>query len=238
MGAGHNERMQPEPTPRAAPPGRMLPADPPGATNVAGRRVQGLEDGFGETWDKRFSVHLPGQPSPAEVMRTWKAEFGRFWPEGSRFTAPARGLRAGELAGVELEGPAGGAVSTGVAVDDATPTSFTLRTPQGHMFAGWIRFRTLKADTGTEARIEMRIRPSDPVYQLGLWFGGNRGEDRFWQSTLAALARYLGEPGIVRTQRRRVSGRFTWRNAANLRYNAGLRTTFGRLRSVLAGRSG
>jgi len=207
---------------------------------VAGRRIQSLADGFGETWDKRFSVHLRGQPSPAEVMRAWKAEFGSFWPEGSRFTAPARGLRPGELAGVELEGPAGGAVSTGVAVDAATPTSFTLRTPEGHMFAGWIRFRTLKADPGTEARIEMRIRPSDPLYQLGLWLGGNRGEDRFWQRTLAALAARFGEGPPVTVRRRRVSRAFTWRNAGNIRHNAGLRTTAARLdtaiRRLLRGR--
>jgi len=225
--------MEPEPAPGASPPGRLFRHDPPGASNVAGRRIQSLDDGFGETWDKRFSVHLRAQPSPAEVMRTWKAEFGSFWPEGSRFTSPARGLRPGELAGVELEGPAGGAVSTGVAVDDAGPTSFTLRTPAGHMFAGWIRFLTVKADPGTEARIEMRIRPSDPLYQVGLWLGGNRGEDRFWQRTLSALSARFGESAPVRTRRRRVSRRLTWRNAGNIRDNAGLRTTFARLEGAI-----
>lgn len=206
-------------------PGRELPQDPPGAENVEGRRIQSLDDGFGERWFKSFTIQLPGQPDPGRVMAIWKAEFESFWPEGRRFFRPAHGLWPGEVAGMELDAPGGGGVSTGVAVDESSRTSLTLRTPQGHMFAGWIRFSTVPAASGTEARIETEIRPSDPLYQVGLWLGGNRSEDHFWEAVLTAVGRRFGEHSPVSTERQRLSRQFTWRNATNVRYNAGVRTT-------------
>ncbi len=217
----------------AAPPGRILPAGPEGFDNIEGRRIQSVSDGFGELWFKRFSLLLRGQDDPVRVMATWRADFDSFWPGGAHFLEPDRGMRAGEVAGVELKGPVGAVLATGVALDSTSPTQFTLRTIQGHMFAGWIRFSTRPAAPGTEARIEMAIRPSDPVYQVALWLGGNHGEDRFWEEILSALARRFEEDGAtVERESRCVSRRFTWRNATNLRYNAGMRSTLARLRDT------
>src|SRR5690606_40522956 len=106
-------------------------------------------------------------------------------PGGANFLQPDHGMHAGEVAGVELEGPVGAVLSTGVALDSASPTQFTMRTVQGHVFAGWIRFSTRSATPGTEARVEMAVRPSDPIYQVAIWLGGNKGEDRFRQELLS-----------------------------------------------------
>ena len=50
--------------------------------NVTGRRVVGPVQGFGRMWQKTARVALRGaEVTPAEVIRTWKAEVQRFWPE-------------------------------------------------------------------------------------------------------------------------------------------------------------
>ena len=54
--------------------------------NVTGRRVVGPVQGFGKMWQKTMRVELAGTDvSPAEVIKTWKAEFQRFWPERNWF---------------------------------------------------------------------------------------------------------------------------------------------------------
>src|SRR5438445_787110 len=51
---------------------RTVPADAVNA-NVAGRRVAGAAQGFGQLWHKRFRVRLDGaRVSPQEVIRVWK----------------------------------------------------------------------------------------------------------------------------------------------------------------------
>ena len=59
--------------------------------NVTGRRVVGPVQGFGKMWQKTMRVELTGaEVAPAEVIKTWKAEFQRFWPERNWFYAPWR----------------------------------------------------------------------------------------------------------------------------------------------------
>lgn len=117
-------------------------------------------------------------------------------------------------------------------MDDAAPRHFTLRTPEGHMFAGWVRFKAAPAPSGTVATAEMIVRPSDPLYQVGLWFGGNRAEDRFWMHTLQRLAMRFAAPPSVMTERRLLSRSFNWRAAGNVRHNAAMQTLLGQLGSV------
>ena len=51
-------------------------------------------------------------------------------------------------------------LSTGVMVLYADEESFTLMTPQGHMFAGWITFSAIEDgdDTVAQAQVLMRAR--------------------------------------------------------------------------------
>ncbi|MCC7364819.1 MAG: hypothetical protein IT303_10645 [Dehalococcoidia bacterium] len=209
----------------AAAPGPPIDQPVPGTRNVEGKRPQTARQGFGETWWKRFFVALPGQPDAAAVMRTWKAEFNELWPEEGHFFRPVRGIRAGEVAGFELDAPVG-TVSSGVVITAADDTSFTFVTPQGHMFAGWIRFATEPAAGGTIAEITMEVRASDPLYQLGMWLGGNRAEDAFWRETLANVARRFGEEPRVAVHRKRRSRQLAWRQAGNIRHNAAIRTAW------------
>ena len=49
-------------------------------------------------------------------------------------------------------------LSTGVLVIYADDESFTLMTPQGHMFAGWITFSAYEEDGGTVAQAHVLMR--------------------------------------------------------------------------------
>src|SRR6478672_675195 len=66
--------------------------------NVTGRRVAGAATGFGQLWQKSFSVRLDGATvTPREVIRVWKENFGDFWPKGQRMFLPATGIAPGEV---------------------------------------------------------------------------------------------------------------------------------------------
>ena len=122
----------------------------PGARNinVAGRRQTSPIQGFGRMWQKTYRV-APGRHRPArrsEVIETWKEHFPEFWPKGNRFFAPLAGIAPGEVAALDLSMPGGLKLSTGVLVLYADDESFTLMTPQGHMFAGWITFSAFVED--------------------------------------------------------------------------------------------
>ncbi len=97
-------------------------------------------------------------------------------------------------------------LSTGVMVLYADEESFTLMTPQGHMFAGWITFSATEVEDETVAQAQVLMRASDPIFEIGLTMGGHKQEDRFWQHTLTAPGRPLrprgrgGHPGRLRRQ--------------------------------------
>src|SRR5262249_41541492 len=115
-------------------------AAPPGSINlnVEGRSVVSPLQGFGKMWQKTYRVRLVGAGvTPTQVIAAWKANFQRFWPKGNRFYVPLTGITPGEVALLNLK-TGGMPLSTGVLVLYADNESFTLMTPQGHMFAGWI----------------------------------------------------------------------------------------------------
>ena len=58
-------------------------------------------------------------------------------------------------------------LSTRVIVLYADHESFTLMTPQGHMFAGWITFSALEVEGETVAQAQVLMRASDPIFELG-----------------------------------------------------------------------
>ena len=193
--------------------------------NVAGRRPTSPIQGFGRMWQKTYSVELVGASVlPAEVIAIWKRDFPSFWPKGNRFFAPLAGILPGEVATFDLAMPGGLKLSTGVLVLFADAESFTLMTPEGHMFAGWITFSSFREASVTVAQAQVLIRASDPLYEVGMVLGGHAKEDHHWQQTLASLARSFGVAGTVVTESVCVDRRRQWRRATNVWRNAGIRS--------------
>jgi hypothetical protein len=173
-------------------------------------------------WQKTYRIPVAGH-TPEEVIATWKAEYGRFWPTYNKFYAPIAGIKPGEIGLIKgASGPV--RLSTGVMVLYADDVSFTYMTPEGHPFAGWITFSADEKDGVTHAQAHALIRANDPLYELGFMFGGNRQEDRMWQHTLRSLAEYLGAPGEVTTTRIKVDRKRQWRQFGNIRHNSAIRT--------------
>jgi len=106
-----------------------------GQDTVTGKRVSGPVQGFGQMWQKTFTVRLPADEHPPEaVVATWKVAFPTYWPKGSNFYAPLSGITPGEVALLEVAPVPGSPVkmSTGVLVIYADRESFTFMTPEGH----------------------------------------------------------------------------------------------------------
>jgi hypothetical protein len=215
-----------EDAPYWAPMVERLAVSGDGAGLVHGRRLQGPLQGFGKMWQKTYRVRLPAATAtPSEVIGVWKQEFPSFWPKGNRFYAPLVGIAPGEVALISLSaGPM--RLSTGVMVLYADAESFTLMTPQGHMFAGWITFSAFEEDEDCVVQAQVLMRAQDPLSEVGLTLGGHKAEDRFWCSTLRALVGRWNveqEPDVSVVC---VDPRRRWSQAGNIWHNAGIRSTF------------
>jgi hypothetical protein len=192
--------------------------------DVHGRRVMSPLQGFGRMWQKTYTTSVPAsRATPAEVIAIWRARFGEFWPDGNRFYGPLTGIAPGEVARIDMDVPGRVTLSTGVLVLYADDVSFTLMTPQGHMFAGWITFSARAAGAATIIEAQVLMRAGDPLFELGLTFGGHRQENRFWAQTLTALAADLGYAADVTTGVVCVDRRRQWRRWRNVRQSAALR---------------
>src|SRR4029453_908776 len=149
---------------------------PEGANNinVEGPRLASPIQGFGKMWQKTYQVRIPAERvSSADLITTWKQRFPDFWPEGSSFYGPLTGIAPGDVALLNMTLPGRMKLSTGVMVLYADAESFTLMTPQGHMFSGWITFSATERDGDTVAEAQVLMRASDPIYELGLALGGH-----------------------------------------------------------------
>jgi hypothetical protein len=194
-------------------------------TNVAGRRLTGPVQGFGKMWEKSYSLDAGQVTTPQDAIATWKAHFPEFWPKGNRFAGALAGISPGDVALLDLAMGGGVKLSTGVFVLYADAESFTLMTPQGHMFAGWITFSAEQAGESTVIRAHVLMRANDPLYEIGMTFGGHSKEDRFWAQTLTALGTRLGvQDPQVETKSTCVDSRRQWRHASNVWHNAMLRS--------------
>ena len=204
------------------------------AANVVGRRLTGPVQGFGKMWRKTYRLDVGPGISPRHAIATWKEHFAEFWPQGNWFEAPLTGIKPGEVAVLDVGIGGGVRLSTGVFVLYADEKSFTLMTPQGHMFAGWITFSAERAEGGEpEAREErstivqtqVLMRANDPLYELAMTLGGHRKEDQFWVQTMTALAKYLGAPSAdVRNRTVCIDPRRQWGNAGAVWHNSMVRT--------------
>jgi len=154
---------------------------------VTGKRVSGPLQGFGQLWQKTFSVRLDGtEVTPAALIATWKEHFPEFWPNGQQFYGPLSGIAPGEVALLEIRPLPGAPVklSTGVLVVYADDESFTFITPEGHTLSGWITFSARRVDDVTIAQVEALERPSDPFDELAYMLVGNNQNNKFWQGTM------------------------------------------------------
>jgi hypothetical protein len=196
-----------------------------GHINVTGRRPMAPMNGFGRMWQKTYRTVI-GTPdlAPATVIAAWKEHFSEFWPASNRFFAPLAGIAPGEVAALDLSMPGGLKLSTGVLVLFADEESFTLMTPEGHMFAGWITFSSFVEDGATFAQAQVLMRAGDPLYELGMTFGGHRQEDAHWVHTLTSLAAHFGASAEVEVQALCVDRKRQWSRAANVWQNAGIRS--------------
>jgi len=202
--------------------------------NVDGRRLTGPIKGFGQMWQKTYKVRLPGVTlTPHEIVDAWKKNFGAFWPKVNRFYGSVIGIAPGEVAVLNLAGPGGvtgpgGAplISTGVLVIYADDVSFSFMTPQGHIFAAMITFSAHEEDGAPVAQVQVLIRASDPLYELGCWLGVvHKTEDAHWHTTLTNLAAHFGVQNAgVEQKNTLVDPRLQWSEAKNIWHNAAIRT--------------
>ena len=198
-------------------------------TNVAGRRLTGPVQGFGKMWQKTYRMNAGSQIEPTHAIAVWKEHFPEFWPKGNRFAGALTGINPGDVALLDLAIGGGVKLSTGVFVLYADAESFTLMTPQGHMFAGWITFSAEReggeADGVTVVQALVLMRANDPLYEAAMTFGGHRKEDKFWAATLTALGERLGVPDPkVETKTTCVDSKRQWRHANNVWHNSMIRS--------------
>ncbi len=204
--------------------------------NVEGKLVNGPLQGFGQMWQKTYRITLRGDSlSAKDVIKAWKEHFPDFWPAGNRFYGPLTGIAPGEVALLNLSMPGGITLSTGVLVLYADEESFTLMTPQGHVFAGWITFSAYDEDKSIVTQAQVLMRASDPMYEMGLRFGGHKQENLFWEHTLQALAAHVqGDTAIpVQTELICVDPHLQWSQAKNIWHNAAMRTAMYKMTAPL-----
>ncbi len=127
--------------------------------NVDGRQIAGPLQGFGQLWQKTYRIRLAGaQVTPQEVIQTWKANFGKFWPKGNKSYGSLTGIAPGDVAVLNLAGPGGMPLSTGIIVIYADDESFSFMDPEGHMFAAMITFSAFEDEGVTVAQVQPLIR--------------------------------------------------------------------------------
>ena len=194
--------------------------------NVEGRRLASPIQGFGKMWQKTYQIRIPTtKVSAIELVETWKQHFPDFWPEGNQFYGPLTGIAPGEVAVLNMTLPGKMKLSTGVMVLYADEESFTLMTPEGHMFAGWITFSATEVEDETVAQAQVLMRASDPIFELGLTLGGHKQENVFWEETLTNVAKRFGHEGDVDTAVVCVDQKRQWGRWRNLWQSSAIRST-------------
>lgn len=192
--------------------------------NVQGRRLVGAVQGFGPLWQKTYWTRLAGaEVTPAEVVERWKRDYPDFWPDNAHLHRAVSRLEPGDVAVINAS-QSGLRLSTGVMVMYVDDESFAFALPEGHMFAGWITFSAHRDGDTTVAQVQPFFRTSDPLYDVmfTMWF--DRKEDQIWHHTLRSLAACFGVDAVVQQSATCLDPKRQWRNAGNVRFNAGIRS--------------
>ena len=192
--------------------------------NVEGRRPTGPLQGFGQLWQKTYEVRVPG-PTPEQLIAVWKEKFGDFWPDYSKFYAPAGGISPGEVAVIGGgKGPA--KVTTGVRVIYADERSWSYMTPEGHPWAAIITFSAHEAEgPDSIARVHLLVRANDPLYEASFKVYTSRLEDKIWTHTLTQVARHFGaEDPEVSMDVILIDKHRQWAHMRNIWKNSAVRT--------------
>ena len=199
---------------------------PEGAVNlnVDGRRVIGALQGFGQLWQKTYTLRLEGaEVTPEEVVALWKREFPDFHPPESRFYPSLEGVEPGEIMLINAS-VQGMPVYTGVMVLYSDDVSFTVMTAEGLPEAGWNTFSAYEEDGVTVVQIQSLARASDPIYEVGFRLFGSTAQEKIWGHVLSNLAERFGVRGRVRLERACVDPKLQWYRVGNIWHNAGLRS--------------
>lgn len=199
---------------------------PAGAVNlnVEGRRVVGALQGFGQLWQKTYTVRLTGADVTAEeVVRIWKQEFPDFHPPQSRFYPSLDGVAPGEVMLINAS-VQGMPVYTGVMVLYSDEVSFTVMTAEGLPEAGWNTFSAYEEDGTTVVQIQSLARASDPIYEVGFRLFGSTQQERIWTHVLSTLAERFGVRERVHLEKACVDPKLQWFRVGNLWHNASLRS--------------
>lgn len=192
--------------------------------NVEGRNVVGPLQGFGQLWQKTFSICMPDLTvTPAEVVQTWKASFPTFVPKGQQFYPSLSGIQPGQIILINAS-VTGVPVSTGVMVLYADEESFTLMTPQGHPESGWVTFSVALEEEGLICQVQTLARANDPLYEIGFRLLGTGNQDGVWKHVLTSLAAHFGATVNVQTARLCLDPHIQWKEAKNIWQNAVIRT--------------
>ena len=199
---------------------------PDGAVNlnVEGRRVVGALQGFGQLWQKTYTVRLTGaNVTPTEVVRVWKEDFPSFHPPQSRFYPSLDGVAPGEVLLINAS-MRGMPVYTGVMVLYSDEESFTVMTAEGLPEAGWNTFSAYEEDGVTVAQIQSLARANDPIYEVGFRVVGATAQEQLWTHVLKSLAAHFGVNEPVALEKACVDPKVQWSQIKNVWHNAGARS--------------
>ena len=194
--------------------------------NTEGRHTTGPVRGFGSLWRRTYAIRLVGAATtPPEVVQAWKERFAGFWPPSGRYYGADKPIEAGDVALLNLAGPAGMIIATGIRVIYADGESFCFISAAGHMFGGMITFSAHEDNGASVAQVQALLRASDPLFEMAVRLGiATKPEDRFWQGALKNLAAHFGVEGQpVSQQAVLLDSSLQWSKVKNLWYNAAIR---------------
>ena len=152
----------------------------PSPTDIGGKRPMSPDPGLREDVAEDLPRALAGELGP-EVIADGSCASRSFWPEGNRFYGPLTGIAPGEVA-LHRHGDArprhavhrraGALRRRGVVHADDAAGPHVRRLDHLQRRGGRRRTPLVQA--------QVLMRASDPLYEIGLTFGGHRQEDRFW----------------------------------------------------------
>lgn len=148
------------------------------------------EDGVGALERKRFWTDIRGSRySAPELLRFFREHISEIMP--IEFEAePNVPNRAHP--GETLTGAIPGRGNFQVRVEEASDTSVTLATLEGHPLAGTVTFSAEEIDGAMRFLIEVQARPSNIFDWLALRLGGHAMQNQNWKEVVARVADLSG----------------------------------------------